>query len=139
MIINDLLRDMIEAGDVAAFINNVIVGTEIEKGHDNIEKLLRRIVENDLFVKPEKYVQKVRKIGFLEVMIGPDRVKIEKKKFQKIVDWLVLRSVKNVQKFLKLANCYRQFVKDFTRIAKPFHEITRKDVKKRDSREHLKS
>ena len=56
MIINDLLRDMIEAGDVAAFINNVIVGTEIEKGHDNIEKLLRRIVENDLFVKPEKYV-----------------------------------------------------------------------------------
>ena len=139
MIINDLLRDMIEAGDVAAFINNVIVGTEIEKGHDNIEKLLIRIVENDLFVKPEKYVQKVRKIGFLEVMIGPDRVKIEKKKFQKIVDWLVLRSVKNVQKFLKLANCYRQFVKDFTRIAKLFHEITRKDVKKRDSREHLKS
>ena len=52
IIMNDLLRDMIEAGDVAAFIDDVMVGTEIEKEHDNIvEKLLRRIAENDLFVK----------------------------------------------------------------------------------------
>ena len=62
-------------------------------------------------------------------MIGLDRVKMEKKKAQKIVDWLVLRSVKNVWKFLKLANYYKWFVKDFTRIAKSLHEITRKDVK----------
>jgi len=54
---------------------------------------------------------------------------MEKKKAQKIVDWLVLRSVKNVWKFLKLANYYKWFVKDFTRIAKSLHEITRKDVK----------
>jgi len=54
---NDLLRDMIEARDVAAFIDDVMVGTEIEKGHDNIvENLLKRIAENDLFVKPEKCV-----------------------------------------------------------------------------------
>jgi len=52
IIMNDLLRDMIETGDVAAFIDDVMVETEIEKGHDNIvEKLLRRIAENDLFVK----------------------------------------------------------------------------------------
>ena len=52
IIMNDLLRYMIEAGDVAAFIDDVMVGTEIEKEHDNIvEKLLRRIAENDLFVK----------------------------------------------------------------------------------------
>ena len=41
----------------------------------------------------------------------------------------MLRSVKDMQKFLRLANYYRQFVKDFTRIAKPLHEITRKDVR----------
>ena len=55
--INDLLRNMIEAEDVAAFIDNVMVETEIEKGHDNImEEVLRRMVENDLFVKPEKCI-----------------------------------------------------------------------------------
>jgi len=54
-IMNDLLRNMIEIGDVAAFIDDVMVRTEIEKGYDNIvEEVLRRIVENNLFVKPEK-------------------------------------------------------------------------------------
>ena len=53
---NDLLRDMIEIGNVVAFINDVMVATET-KQHDNIvEDVLRRMAENDLFVKPEKYV-----------------------------------------------------------------------------------
>jgi len=63
------------------------------------------------------------------VIIGQDRVKIEKKKVQEVVDWLVPISMKDVQKFLGLANYYRQFVKDFTRIAKSLYKITRKDVK----------
>jgi len=56
-IMNDLLRNMIEAGNIAVFINNVMVRIETEEGHDDIvEKVLRKIAENDLFVKPEKYV-----------------------------------------------------------------------------------
>jgi len=56
-IINDFLRDIIEVGDVAAFIDDVMVGTETEVGHNNIVKeVLRRIIENNLFVKLEKYV-----------------------------------------------------------------------------------
>ena len=70
---NDLLRDMIEARDIVVFIDDVMVGTETEEEYNDImEELLRRIVENDLFVKLEKCVWKVREIGFLKVMIGPD-------------------------------------------------------------------
>jgi len=54
---------------------------------------------------------------------------MEKEKVQGVVDWLVPKSVKDVQKFLGLAKYYKWFVKDFTRIAKPLHEMTRKDVK----------
>jgi len=69
---NNLLRDLIEVGDVAAFM----VETEIEEVHDDIvEEVLRRMAENDLLVKPEKYVWNIREIGFLEVVIGPDEVK----------------------------------------------------------------
>jgi len=54
---NNLLRDMIEAGDVAVFVNDVMVGTEMEEEHGNIvEEVLRRMTENDLFIKPEKYM-----------------------------------------------------------------------------------
>jgi len=94
-----------------------------------VEEVLRRIVENNLFIKPEKCVWKIRKVGFLGVVIGLDKVKMEKKKIQRVVDWLVLRNMKDMQKFLGLENYYRQFVKDFTRIAKPLYKMTRKDVK----------
>ena len=54
---NNLLRDMREVRDVAAFIDNVMIGTETDEGHDDIVKeVLRRMAENDLFVKPEKCV-----------------------------------------------------------------------------------
>ena len=55
--INDLLRDIIETRDIVAFIDNAIVGTETEEGHNEIiEKMLRRMEKNGLFVKPEKCV-----------------------------------------------------------------------------------
>ena len=70
------------------------------------------MAENDLFVKSEKYVWKVREVGFLGVVIELDKMKIE---IERVVNWPVLREVKNMQKFLELANYYRQFVKDFAR------------------------
>jgi len=63
------------------------------------------------------------------VIIGEDGVRMEKEKIQRVIEWPVPRSIKNVQKFLGLANYYRQFVKDFAKIAKPLHEMTRKETK----------
>jgi len=46
-----------------------------------------------------------------------------------VLQWPRLRTVKEVQKFLGLANYYGQFVKDFARIAKPMHKLVRKNKK----------
>ena len=68
---------MINKGKVAAFINDVLVGTETEEGYNKIVKeILRRLEENDLYIKPEKCVWKARKIGFLGVVIGPNGIEI---------------------------------------------------------------
>jgi len=54
---NNLLKDMIEKREVAAFIDDVMIATETEEEYNEIvEKVLKRMEENDLFVKPEKYV-----------------------------------------------------------------------------------
>ena len=107
-IMNNLLRDMIETGDVVAFIDNIMVRIETEEGNDDIvEEVLRRIAENDLFVKLEKYMWKIREGVFLRVVIGPDGVKMEKEKVQEVMDWPMPRSVKDMQKFLELANYYK--------------------------------
>ena len=63
---NKILRDMINKGKVAAFVDDILVETKIEKGHDKIvEEVLKRLKENNLYVKPEKCMWKVQKIKFL--------------------------------------------------------------------------
>jgi len=53
--INEILRDLVNKGKVTVFVDDMLVGTETEKEYDEIiEKVLRRLEENDLYVKPEK-------------------------------------------------------------------------------------
>jgi len=111
---NEILRDMINKGKVAAFVNDVLVGTETEEGHNEIVKeVLKRLEENDLYVKPEKYAWKVRKIEFLGVVIGPNGIEIEKKKVDGGLIWPEPKNIKDVRKFLGLTNYYWRFIKDF--------------------------
>ena len=127
---SDLLRDLVVEEKVAVFIDDVMVAMETEEGHDEIvEEVLERLEENDPFVKLEKCMWKVREVGFLGVIIGEDGVRIEKEKVQEVIEWLVPRNMKDVQKFLGLANYYRWFVKDFAMIVKPLHEMMRKNKK----------
>ena len=52
---NKILRDLINIGKVVSFIDDVIVGMEKEKGHDEIvEEVVKRLAENDLYMKLEK-------------------------------------------------------------------------------------
>ena len=127
---NDFLRDLVVEEKVAVFIDDVMVTTETKEGYNEIvEEVLRRLEENNLFVKPEKCVWKVREVGFLGVIIGGNGVRMEKEKVQGVIEWLVPKSVKDMQKFLGLANYYRWFVKDFAKIAKLLHEMMRKENK----------
>jgi len=127
---NKLLQDLINTGKVAAFIDNVIVGTEMEDGHDElVAKVIRKLEENDLYVKPEKCKWKVREVEFLEVVIGPEGIKMEKEKVRGGLDWPTLKCVKDVQKFLELANYYCQFIEGFTSTAMPLHDLVKKDQK----------
>ena len=53
---NEILQDLINIGKVASFIDNIIIGSKIEEGHDElVEKIVRRLAENDLYIKSEKY------------------------------------------------------------------------------------
>jgi len=84
---NELLRDLINTGKVAAFIDDVIIGTEIEEGHDEIvAEVIRRLEENDLYMKLEKYKWKMWKVGFLGVVIGPEGIKMEKEKVRGVLE-----------------------------------------------------
>ena len=125
---NELLRDLINTEKVVVFIDDVIVGMETEKGHDElVMEVIKRLKENDLYVKPEKCKWKVREVEFLGVVIGPEGIKMEKGKVKGVLEWPIPKCVKKIQKFLELANYYRQFIEGFATVARPLHDLVKKD------------
>ena len=115
VIMNEILRDLVNEGKVVAFIGNMLVETETKKEYNKIvEEILRRLEENNLYIKPEKYMWKVRKIGFLGVVIGPSGIEMEKEEVDGVLSQPEPKNMKDVRKFLGLANYYRRFIKNFT-------------------------
>jgi len=57
VMMNEILRDLINKGKVAVFVDDMLVETETEEGHNEIvEEILRRLEENNLYIKLEKCV-----------------------------------------------------------------------------------
>ena len=84
---NELLRDLINTVKVAVFIDDVIVGTEMEEGYDElVAEVVKRLEENDLYVKLEKCKWRVREVEFLGVVIGPKGIKMEKEKVKGVLE-----------------------------------------------------
>ena len=102
---------------------------EEEKGHDKVVEVVKRLAENNLYVKPEKCKWKVREVGLLGVVIGLEEIKMEKVKVKGVLDQLTPKKVKDIQKFLGLVNYYWWFIKDFVSIAKLLHNLVKKDQK----------
>ena len=62
-------------------------------------------------------------------VIGPEGIKMEKEKVKGVLEWLIPKWVKDVQKFLGLVNYYHRFIQGFTLIARPLHDMVKKDRK----------
>jgi len=71
----------------------------------------------------------VKEVGFLGVVIGLEGIKMEKEKVKGVLDWPTPKCVKDIQKFLGLANYYYQFIKEFTSIARSLYDLVKKEQK----------
>ena len=84
---NNIFCNLINKGDITTFIDDVLVGTETEEGHNElVEEILKQLEEHDLYIKPERCKWKIREIGFLGALIGPDRISMEKEKVRGVLE-----------------------------------------------------
>ena len=126
--INDVLSDYLD-GFVISYIDDILIfSNNIEEHHIQVKKVLKRLLENDLVVKLEKCEFDKSETTFLGYVISEDGLKIDNEKVKAILEWPSPTNVKEVQSFIGLCNYYRFFIKDFAKIANPFHKLTRKNV-----------
>ena len=128
VMMNEIFADMDDV--VVVYINNLMIFTKTENQaeHDKIVlEVLRRLEENDLFVKPEKCMFHTTEVDFLSMIVRHDGIKMDQEKVKAILEWPELKTVKGVRSFLGLANFYRRFIKDYVKVARPLHDLTKKE------------
>jgi len=61
--------------------------------------------------------------------MGQEKIEMEEEKMEGILNWPMPKTVRDIRKFLELANYYRQFIKNFAMLAKLLNVLTRKEEK----------
>ena len=91
-------------------------------------KVLERLKEAGLQVALHKCEFHKTETKFLGFIIGTEGIKVDPAKIEVIKAWEPPTTVRGVQSFLGMCNFYRRFIKNYSRIARPLHRLTRKEV-----------
>ena len=126
---NQIFEDLLNNGQVVIYLDDILIFMHTS---DHMERLTRKVLErlqhHDLFLKPEKCFFDQRSIEYLGVIISEGQVKMDQAKVHGILNWPTPKTLKNVQAFLGFCNFYRHFVQDFSAIAHPLSQLTKKDT-----------
>jgi len=123
---NHVFSDMIDLG-LLVYMDDFLIYAKTKEEHDQrVKEVLRRLRENRLAVSPDKCVWKTQEVEFLGYVIGRDGIKMAKGKVEAVLEWKTPASLMEVQSFVGFANFYRRFIKDYSRVASPLTELTKK-------------
>lgn len=126
---NDILRDLLDVY-VVVYLDDILIYSKNREDHEkHVKEVLKRIQDNNLFLKPSKCFFYVTTITYIGIVISPEGISMEKDKIKAIAEWKPPNTVKQTQAFLGFANFYRRFVRNFSTLAKPLTALTRKDTK----------
>jgi len=126
---NHVLSDLLDIG-VLAYMDDILVYAGTKSEQDRLVKeVLQRLQDKGLAVSPEKCVWQAQEVEFLGYVIGREGIKMSNDKVQTVLDWKVPKSITEVQSFLGFANFYRRFIQDYSKIARPLTELTKKTEK----------
>jgi hypothetical protein len=111
---------MISEGVVVVYLDDILIFTKDLDEHRRItQRVLRRLAEHELYLRPEKCEFEKTRIEYLGLIISENRVEINPVKVAGVAEWPEPTSKQEVQSFLRFVNFYRQFVKDFSHHARP--------------------
>ncbi|ESK93869.1 reverse transcriptase-rnase h-integrase [Moniliophthora roreri MCA 2997] len=126
---DDVLGDFMAEGWCLVYMDNILIYSETEDQHrDRTIRLLQRLKEQDLYLKPHKCKFDVREIDFLGLIIRPGEIAMDRTKLSGISEWPAPTTVTGVRSFTRFTNFYRKFIGNYSAIAKPLYDLTKKGV-----------
>ena len=126
--INNVLRHLLDRG-VTVYLDDILIYSETMEEHERlVHEVLKALETHDLYVELEKSQFHQPEVEFLGHIVGINGIRMNPKKVEAVKEWPIPRNVKNVQSFLGFCNYYRRFIKDYSKIAIPLTQFTKKGI-----------
>jgi hypothetical protein len=127
-LMNEVLRAFIGKFVVVYFDDILIYSKSMEEHLDHLRAVFNALRDARLFGNLEKCTFCTDRVSFLGYVVTPQGIEVDQAKVEAIQGWPVPKTITQVRSFLGLAGFYRRFVKDFSTIAAPLNELTKKGV-----------
>ncbi|KAL0551924.1 hypothetical protein IC582_011017 [Cucumis melo] len=123
-LMNRVFREFLDTF-VIVFIDDILIYSKTEAEHEeHLRMVLQTLRDNKLkFSKCEFWLKQV---SFLGHVVSKAGVSVDPAKIEAVTGWTRSSTVSEVRSFLGLAGYYRRFVENFSRIATPLTQLTRK-------------
>ncbi|CAA9317827.1 hypothetical protein AVDCRST_MAG94-1309 [uncultured Leptolyngbya sp.] len=127
-LVNNTIRAHLDKTAIA-YLDDILIYSNTQSEHaKHVQEVLRCLQKTGLLLKPEKCQFNMDEVDFLGYIVGIHGIRMDPSKTQAIRDWPKPTTVKELQGFLGFVNFNRQFIKDYSKIALPLTEITKKDT-----------
>ena len=127
VLMNHIFGDLIAKGWLIVYMDNILIHSNNQELHTKwMRKVLEWLWEHKLFLKLEKYFFNKAEVEYLGMIIKERHVRMDPVKLTTIQEWKPPSSVKGVRSFIGFCNFYWKFIPDFSTIAQPLHDLTKK-------------
>ncbi|CCO36331.1 hypothetical protein RSOLAG1IB_11709 [Rhizoctonia solani AG-1 IB] len=125
---NNLFQDLLDVY-VIIYLDNILIFSRDEVKHEfHVHKVLQCLEAGQLFCKGSKCEFHCTKVEYLGIIVSDQGFSLDKLKIQAVQEWPVPTTVKQVQSFLGFANFLQQFVANFSHMARPLHNLVKKET-----------
>ena len=106
----------------------IVIASNFEEHMERLEEVFKRLFRAGLKMKPSKGELFRSEVLFLGHIISQDGIQPNPETVEKVLSWKVPCTVKEIQSFLGLCSYYRQYIQNFSHIAAPLIQLTKKNV-----------
>ena len=127
---NAIFTEELRKNWLTIYMDDILIHTtdNIVDHREKVHKILHKLRQHDLYLKPEKCQFKQKRVEFLGIILEKETVQMDPAKTKGIADWKMPQNLKDVHAFLGFTGFYRYFIPNYLKITQPLIKLTKKAV-----------
>ena len=125
---NEIFQEELREGWVSIYMDDILIHTDSNRPHHRkcVHRILDKLKKHDLYLKPEKCLFEQEEMEFLGVVLKNGTIQMDPTKIKGVADWPKPNNVRDVRAFLGFTGFYHYFIPNYSKIAHPLNDLTRK-------------